>query len=130
MLKKKIRLGYRVHPHWMLLCSLMNGMLKSSSAILTYKMQVERRKGAIQGLMAKTRALKMVSRARAVQLALLPVKPTFRSLNSIVNILFARNQAIKLPTTSKKPACSICLGGLAQPKQNKKLLQFPLRETK
>ena len=71
----------------------------------------------------------MVNRARAVQMALLPVKTTNRSPNFLAHVSYARNQAIKLPIADRKPACSICLGCLAQPKQNKKPLQFPLIET-
>ena len=121
-----------MHPHWTLLCSLLNGkMLRSasSSANLTHRMQVKRQKGAIQGLVAKTRAPKMVNRARAVQMALLTVQTTSRSPNFLANISFSRNWAIKLLISGRKPACSICLGCLAQPKQNKNPLQFPLRET-
>ena len=77
----------------------------------------------------KTRALKMVNRARAVQVVLLLVQITSRSPNFLENISFARNWDIKLQIAGRKPACSICLGCLAQPKQNKKPLQFPLRET-
>ena len=110
---------------------LLNGTMQcsaSSSEILTCRMQV-RQKGAIQGLTAKTRAPKMVNRARAVQVVLLLVQTTSRSPNFLENVSFSRNQDIKLQIASRKPACSICLGCLAQPKQNKKPFQFPLRET-
>ena len=122
-----------MHPHWMLLCSLLNGTMlcsASSSIALTCRMQVKSRKGAIQGLTAKTRALKMVNRIRGVQMALLLVQTTSRSQNFLINISFTRDWAIKLLISRKKPACSICLDCLAQPKQNNNPFQFPLRETK
>ena len=124
--------GCKVHPHWALLFSSLNGMMQhssSSSAILTRRMQV-RWKGAIQGLMAKARAPKKVNRTKAVQVVLLLVKTTSRSPNFMENVLFARNQDTKLQISGRKPACSICVGYLAQPKWNTKLLQFPLREIK
>ena len=71
----------------------------------------------------------MVNHAREVQMALLLVQKTSISQkNFLENISFTRNWDIKLPISGRKPACSICLGCLAQPKQNKKSLQFPLRE--
>ena len=121
-----------MHPHWMLLFSFLNGKMQRSaisSAALTCRIQAKSRKGAIQGLMAKTRAPKKVKHARAVQMALLVVKITSRSPNFLENILFSRNWDIKLQISGRKPACSICLDCLAQPKQNKEPLQFPLRET-
>ena len=120
-----------MHPHWTLLCSSLNITMQcsaSSSTILTHRMQI-RRKGAIQGLTAKVRAPKRVNRARAVQMALLLVKKTSISPNFLENVSFSRNQDIKLQISGRKPACSICLGCLAQPKQTKKPLQSPLRET-
>ena len=122
--------GCRVHPHWMLLCSSLNGMMQcsvSSSAILPQKMQA-RWKGAIQGLTAKTKVLKMGNRAGAVQVVHLLVQKTSRSPSFLVNVSFYRNLDIKLQISGRKPACSNCLGCLAQPKQNKKPLQFSLRE--
>ena len=92
-------------------------------------MQSRSRMGAIQGLAAKTRAPKMENRARAVLLALLSVQTISRSPNFLENVSLSRNQAIKLMISSRKPTCSFFLGCLAQPKQNKKSLQFPLRET-
>ena len=116
-----------MHPHWMLLCSLLNGMMQrsaSSSAILTCRMQV-RRKGAIH----KTKAPKKVNRTRVVQVVLLLVKITSRSPSFLANVSFSRKRDTKLQIASRELACSICLGCLAQPKQNKNPLQFPLRET-
>ena len=103
--------------------------LARCSAILTHRMQVKRRKGANQGLTAKKKAPRMANRARAVQIALLPVQTTSRRPNFLVNVLFSRNQAKKLLIYSRKPTCSTCLGYLAQLKQNTKPIQFPLRET-
>ena len=91
-------------------------------------MQV-RQKGAIQGLMAKARVPNKVNHAKAVQVVLLLVKITSRSPYFLVNVLFARNWDIKLLIAGREPACSICLGCLAQPKKYKKPLQFALRET-
>ena len=116
-----------MHPHWMLICSLLNSTMQhsaSSSVILTCRMQVKQN-GAIQ----KTKAPKMVNRTRAVQMALLLVKITSRSPNFLANVSFARKQDTKLQIASRELACSICLGCPAQPKQNKNPLQFPLRET-
>ena len=79
--------------------------------------------------MAKTRAPKKVNRNRAVQMALLLVQITSRSPNFLENVSFSRKWDIKLQISGREPACSICLGCLAQPKQNKEPLQFPLRET-
>ena len=102
----------------------------SSSVILTHRMQVKSRKGAIHSITAKTRAPKIEKRARAVLLAIIPVKTTSRSPIFLANILFAKNQTIKLPITGRKPACSACLDCLAQPKQNTKPLQFPIWKLK
>ena len=72
----------------------------------------------------------MVNHARAVQVVLFLVQTTSRSLNLLENVLFSRKQDRKLQIASRNPACSIYLGCLAQPKQNKKPLQFPLMEIK
>ena len=91
---------------------------------LTCSMQV-RRKGAIH----KIKAPKKVNRTRAVQMVLLLVQKTSRSPSFLANVSFARKQDTKLQIAGRELACSICLGCLAQPKQNKNPLQFPLRET-
>ena len=101
----------------------------SSSAILICRMQV-RRKGAIQSLLAKIRAPKRVNRTRTVQMALLLVKITSRSPNFLENIFFSRNHDIKLQIANRKPACSICLGFLAQPSRTKNLFSSPLGKLK
>ena len=116
-----------MHPHWMLLCSLLNGTMQCSascSAILTCRMQV-RRKGAIY----KTKAPKKVNRTKAVQVVLLLVQITSRSPSFLANVSFARQWDTKLQVAGRELACSIYLDCLAQPKQNKNPLQFPLRET-
>ena len=116
-----------MHPYWMLLCSFLNGTMQcsaSSSAILTCRMQV-RRKGTIH----KTRAPKKANRAKAVQVVLLLVQITSRSPSFLENVSFSRKRDIKLQIAGRELTCSICLGCLAQPKQNKNPLQFPLRET-
>ena len=105
-----------MHPHWMLQCSLLNGTMQcsaSSSAILTYRMQV-RQKGAIY----KTRVPKKVNHGKAVQVVLLLVQITSRSPSFLANVLFTRKRDIKLQISSRELACSICLGCVAQPKQN------------
>ena len=84
------------------------------------------RKGAIH----KTKAPKKVNHAKAVQVVLLLVQITSRSPNFLANVSFARKQDIKLQIAGRELACSICLGCLAQPKQNKYPLQFPLGQTK
>ena len=77
----------------------------------------------------KTRAPKKVNRAKAVQVVLLLVKITSRSPSFLENVSFSGKRDTKLQISGRKLACSICLGCLAQPKQNKIPLQFPLRET-
>ena len=77
----------------------------------------------------KTKAPKKVNHAKAVQVVLLLVEITRRSPNFLENVSFARKWDIKLQIAGREPTCSICLGCLAQPKQNKNPLQFPLRET-
>ena len=106
-----------MHPHWAPVYSLLNGTmlcLASSSTILTHKIQVKRRKGSIQVLTAKTREPKMVNHTRAFQMALLPVQTT-RCPNFLANVLFSRNQAIKLKSkrrsTSPLDLASGNLGG-------------------
>ena len=83
------------------------------------------RKGAIH----QTKAPKKVNRAEVVQVVLLLVQVTSRSPSFLANVLFARKQVIKLQISGSKLTCSIYLGCLAQPKQNKNPLQFPLRKT-
>ena len=71
-----------MYPHWTLLCSWLNSTMQysaSSSAIMTHSMQV-RQKGAIQGLTAKARIPKWVNHAGEIQMALLLVQITSRSL--------------------------------------------------
>ena len=131
---RTLKIGWecRLHPHWTLLYSSLNGTMQCSariSAVLAHRRQV-RRKGAIQGLTAKVRAPKWVNHNRALQLALLLVKIASRSPNYLENISSSRNQYIKLQISGGKPACSICLGCLMQSKQNKKPFQFPFRKTK
>ena len=112
----------------MLLCSLLNGTMQcsaSSSAILTCRMQV-RQKGAIH----LNKAPKKVNRTKAVQVVLLLVQITSRSPNFLANVSFSRNQDIKLQIAGRELACSICLGCLAQPKQNKNLFSSPLGKLK
>ena len=91
----------------MLLWSLLNGMIlhsASSSTALTCRMLARNTKGTIQGLMAKTRAPKMVNRTRAVQIVFLPVKTASRITNFLSNISFSKNWAIKLLIAGEKPA--------------------------
>ena len=62
-------------------------------------------------------------------MVLLLVQITSRSLSFLANVSFSRKWDTKLQIAGREHACCICLGCLAQPKQNKNPLQFPLRET-
>ena len=122
-----------MHPHWTLLCSLLNGTIlcsASNSTILTWRMQAKRRKDTIQSLAGKTRAPKIVNHAIAAQIALPPVKKTSRSPSFLENVSFSTNQGIKLLFDSTKPTCSIFLSCQANPNRTEYLFSFFLGKLK
>ena len=103
--------------------------LASFSVILTHRMQVKRRKGTIQVLIAKTKAPKMVNCTRSVQIVFLPVKITIRSPNFLENIFFSRNWAIKLLIAEILPVAFVWIVE-HNPNRTKNLFSFPLGKLK